>query len=272
MTLPNERTVRRHTFDEAAERYDRIRPGYPSGAFDEIERFAGLGPGSRVLEIGCGTGQATEELARRGYHVVAVELGPSLAVVARRNLGPYPDVEIVTADFERWHLPPDPFDAVVSATAFHWLDPEIRLIKSAEALRSGGALAVIDTDHIAGGSERFFAAVQDCYEQWDRATEPGLRLTPADEIDSNVDELESSGLFAAVEVHRFERDLEYSTSDYIDLLLTYSGHLALEAAARDGLLDCVRVLIDDDNGGRIAKRYLTTVRLARRPAEDREAS
>jgi protein-L-isoaspartate O-methyltransferase len=73
----------RATFDEAAERYDRTRPGYPPAVFDDLAELAGVGPGRRVLEIGPGTGQATVPLAERGCRIVAVELGAGLAAVAQ---------------------------------------------------------------------------------------------------------------------------------------------------------------------------------------------
>src|ERR1700737_2851663 len=100
----------RSTFDEAAELYDRARPGYPSELFDDLAELAGLGPGARVLEIGAGTGQATLPLAERGYIVTAIELGPNLAAVARRKLARFPNVAVTVAEFESWPLPPEPFD------------------------------------------------------------------------------------------------------------------------------------------------------------------
>ena len=92
----------RATFAEDAERYDRARPGYPAAMYDDLVAMTGIGPGSRVLEIGCGTGQATVPLARLGCQIVAVELGAELAELARRNLAAFPDVEVVTAAFESW--------------------------------------------------------------------------------------------------------------------------------------------------------------------------
>src|SRR3712207_5907464 len=80
----------RATFDGAALLYDRVRPGYPEELFDDVVARTGLPRGGRVLEIGCGTGQATVPLARRGYCVLCVELGENLAAVARRNLASYP--------------------------------------------------------------------------------------------------------------------------------------------------------------------------------------
>ncbi len=254
----------RTTFNEDAERYDRARPGYPSALFDDLAKLAGLGPGCRVLEIGCGTGQATMPLAERGCEIVAVELGPELAAVARRKLAPFPGVEVVTANFEQWPLPAAPFDVVLSATAFHWIDPAIRIEKSADALKPGGILATIATEHVAGGTEPFFADMQDCYERWDPATPPGLRLEPADAIPNDPEDVTRSGRFEVPEFRRYTTDIPYTTATYIDVLLTYSGHRALGQPAQKGLLDCIAGLIDARYGGQIVKRYLSELRIARR--------
>ncbi|MGC9540382.1 class I SAM-dependent methyltransferase [Streptomyces sp. UG1] len=255
------------TFDEDAERYDRARPGYPSEMYDDLEELAGAGPGSRVLEVGCGTGQATVPLAGRGCRVTAVEAGPRMAAVARRKLvGAAAGVEVVTAAFESWALPEEPFDVVVSATAFHWIDPAVRVIKAADALRPGGALAVVRTQHVAGGTQEFFTQVQRCYERFDPQTPPGLRLPSPDDVDGSdhAREVARSGRFGATVFRRYERDLTYTTSDYLDLLLTYSGHRALPEDARDGLLACIAGLIDGRYGGRVTKRYLVELGVSRR--------
>jgi protein-L-isoaspartate O-methyltransferase len=117
-----DRDLLRSTFNEDAERYDRARPGYPPVLFGDLAELTSIGPGSRVLEIGPGTGQATRPLAERGCRVVAVELGADLAALAARNLAGFPSVEVVNAAFEDWPLPAEPFDLVLAATAFHWID------------------------------------------------------------------------------------------------------------------------------------------------------
>ncbi|UXY17944.1 class I SAM-dependent methyltransferase [Streptomyces cynarae] len=246
------------TFDEDAELYDRARPGYPPELYDDLADLAGARPGSRVLEVGCGTGQATVPLAERGCRITAVEAGPHMAAVARRNLAGTPAVEVVTADFESWPLPEEPFDAVVSATAFHWIDPAVRTAQAADALRPGGALAVVRSQHVRGGTEEFFIEVQRCYERFDPDTPPGLRPPAAADIDGSdhAEEVARSGRFGPTVFRRYERDLTYTTSDYLDLLRTYSGHRALPEAARNGLLECIAGLIDGRFGGRVTKRYL----------------
>jgi SAM-dependent methyltransferase len=251
------------TFDEDAERYDRARPGYPAALFDDLAALAGLTAGDRVLEIGPGTGQATVPLAERGYRIVAVELGARLAAVARRNLAAFPDVEVVDAAFEEWPLPAERFRAVVAATAFHWIDPEVGLARAAEALAPDGALAIVTTSHVAGGDEAFFAAAQDCYERFMPGTEADERLRPAAELPTQEASLEDGGHFAVAAIRRYERDIAYTTAEYLDVLETYSNHRALDAQRRDGLLRCIAALIDGRHGGRIVKRYLLELAVAR---------
>ena len=262
--MTNHDLARRTTFNDVAELYDRARPGYPAAVFDALEELAGIGPGCRVLEIGCGTGQATLLLAQRGCAIVAVELGSALAAVARRKLAAFPDVHVVVSAFEAWMLPETPFDAVVSFTAFHWLDPAVRVAKSADALRPGGALATIATHHVAGGDEAFFVDVQACYERCVPTTPPGLRLPAADAIPSTSDELDRSGRFERVTSRRYEWERTDATAAYLDLLCTYSDIRALEATVRANLLHDIAHLLDSRYGGRVTKRYLTELRIGYR--------
>jgi SAM-dependent methyltransferase len=256
------------TFDQDAELYDRARPGYPPQLYDDLAELAGVRPGSRVLEIGCGTGQATVPLAERGYRITAVEAGANLAAVARRNLAGAGagTAEVVTARFESWPLPREPFDAVVSATAFHWIDPAVRVAGAADALRPGGALAVVRTQHVRGGTEAFFVEVQRCYERFDPATPPGLVPPDAADVDASdhTAEVARSGRFGPTVLRRYEQDLTYGTSAYLNLLRTYSGHRALPHAAREGLLACVAGLIDGRHGGRVTRRHLVELAVSHR--------
>jgi SAM-dependent methyltransferase len=254
----------RVTFDEDAVLYDRARPGYPAAVFADLADLADLRAGARVLEIGPGTGKATVPLAERGYEIVAVEIGPAMAAVARRNLSRFPGVEVAVAAFETWPLPDTPFDAVVSATAFHWIDPAVGVSKAADALRVGGTLATIATHHVAGGTADFFAEVQACYERWMPGTKPGLRLQAAADVPYESEDVDRSGRFAPAVFRRHEWDAPYSAATYLDVLRSYSGHRALDHANQAGLFDCIASLIETRYGGRIVKRYMTELRVARR--------
>jgi SAM-dependent methyltransferase len=154
----------RTTFEEVPELYDRARPVYPPQIFDDLVALAGLSEDGRIVEIGCGTGQATLPLAERGFEIVCVELGAGLAAIARQKLGPFPKVEIVNALFETWEPSVGGFDAVVAFTAFHWIDPEVRFAKVARMLGEGGALAVVATQHVlTENGDRFWTDVQEDY-------------------------------------------------------------------------------------------------------------
>jgi protein-L-isoaspartate O-methyltransferase len=257
---------RRALFDEAAELYDRARPAYPTALIQDLARLSGVGPSSRVLEIGPGTGQLTVPLAGLGCEIVAVELGPSLAAVARRNLARFPRVTIITSSIESWSPPREPFDLVVSASAFHWLDPATRVAMATRPLALGGTLAVVHTHHVAGGDQEFFESSQNCYRRWDPNTRTDYRLPTVDEVPKGAPELDDCSELGDVDLRRYEWELPYTTEAYRDLLLTYSDHRALDPAPREGLLACISVLIDARFGGRIVKRHLTELRIARRIA------
>lgn len=246
----------RKTFTEDAELYDRARPGYPPAAIDDLAELTGLRPGSHVLEIGCGTGRLTTPLAERGCRVTAVELGPEMAAVARRKLAPFPSVTVVTAGFEDWTLPAEPFDAAVSASAFHWIDPAVRVPKVAAALRPGGALATL-TNHAAGGRTAFYAEVADCYRRLGISATPGLGLPADATTPAYIGELRRSGLFTPVTVRRHEWDLTFSTARFLELLRTSAAHRALAPATQADLLDCVGRVIDEHHGGRLTRRHVT---------------
>ncbi|TCN32096.1 methyltransferase family protein [Kribbella orskensis] len=247
----------RKTFGEDAELYDRVRPTYPHKLYDDLAWLLGNPTRPRVLEIGPGTGQATAPMLKRGWSVKAVELSPDLARVARAKL---PGLEVITADFESWELPPEKFDLVFSATAFHWIDPDIRVQKAADALGPGGMLAVISTEHIAGGSHQLFVDFEDCYQRFN-PDPPGEGLLPADAIPTDSAEFDASGRFGPVEFRRYEWERRYTTAEYLDLLSSYSGHRALTDEARDRLYGCISARIDAV-GGSITKRYLTQLSAA----------
>src|SRR5215467_3582413 len=130
-------------FDEIAAEYDRHRPAYPDELIDQACRIAGLGTGDAVLEVGCGSGQLTRSLAGRGLRMTAVEPGTNLLSLARRNLAGAVEVEFVNDRFEDARLPRERFLAVFSASAFHWVDPEVSWQKAADVLVPGGTLALV---------------------------------------------------------------------------------------------------------------------------------
>jgi SAM-dependent methyltransferase len=130
-------------FNQVAAEYDRHRPTYPEQLIDLACRVAGLERGDQVLEIGCGTGQLTRSLLARGLRVTAIEPGAELAGLAQQRLGSTGELELVNARFEDIRLPHEHFRAVFSASAIHWIDPDVSWQRAADALVPGGTLALI---------------------------------------------------------------------------------------------------------------------------------
>src|SRR5712691_11754010 len=98
-------TDRRHlgqVFNDVPELYDRVRPTYPDELFADLVGITGMHARSSVLEVGCGTGQATRSLAALGCSVTAVEPGAGMAALARERLASFPNVEVETSSFEEW--------------------------------------------------------------------------------------------------------------------------------------------------------------------------
>ena len=261
----------RATFDGAVPLYDEARPGYPEELFDEVVSLSGIPAGGRILEVGCGTGQATLPFARRGYEILCVELGENLAAVARDNAAGYPRVEIRTGDFEEIPLPEEAFDLLISATAFHWLDPAVAYPKAARSLKSGGAIALFWNEHVRTEADGgFFAAAQEVYARvYAREAREifdggyGGPPRPEDLLDRRG-EIEGSGFFGPVVRRSYLWDQSYDVPGYLRVLDTYSGHINLKAGTRTRLYQGIRRLIEDEYAGRIVKGYQTSLYVAHR--------
>jgi SAM-dependent methyltransferase len=245
---------RRTTFDAVADLYDRARPTYPDELFDDLAELAGLGRRSRIVEVGCGTGKATLPLAERGLEITCVELGASLAAVAQRRLALFPAVEVVVADFETWTPQRTDYDALVSFTAYHWIERELRYPKAAEVLREGGAMAIAMVHHVLPpDADPFFLEAQADYEAVGHAGDPP---GPPETVEGFGEEMAASGLFRVAAERRYLWDVEYTADAYVDVLNTYSDHRRWDDASREAFFGLIRARIGLRT---IRKTYLATL-------------
>jgi len=226
---------------------------YPDELIDDLIAETGLDSTSRALEIGCGTGKLTRSLVARGLDVTCVEPGANLAAVAQRIV---PDARIVVARFEDW-TPDDTYDVIACATAWHWLDPAVAPAKAHRLLRTGGTLAVIGTHHvIPHDADPFFIRMQEAY----RAIGEGVDEFPGPEDIRHDDAvaLRATGLFDVRDL-AYLRVIEYDADSYIDVLNTYSGHIAMTDDERATIFDGVRRFAGDE---KIRKHHLFCLHLA----------
>ena len=253
--------------NQVAQLYDRARPGYPAALFDDIVSYANLADDARVLEVGGGSGQATLPMARRGYTIDCLEPGAQMASIARAKLAAFPRVKVTCASFEAYSCPPATYDLLLSATAFHWIDPRIRFQKAHELLKADGTLALFW--HRPAQTEKsraFFEAAQRVYRSVaPELTSDYVQPPQPDAVATEYQRLiPASGYFADLEIRRHYVPTAYSARAYIDLLGTFSDHQRLAEAKRRKLLAGLEQLINEEFAGSIIRETVALLYLARR--------
>lgn len=257
--LPRERRL---TFGQVAALYEQVRPSYPPELVSEVLAYAELRPGERILEVGAGTGKATRQFAAGGHEVVALEPSREMAAIARAVGG---HVAVIESEFESWPLPPVRFGLVISAQAWHWIDPEVRYAKARAALRQDGALAVF-WNHADWSRAPLRSVLEVAYREAAPEFQPSGPMHPASQWGDLVphweNEIDGAEGFGSAEVRSFAWTQRYSRDDYLRLLCTHSDHIVLEPQVRERLMARVAEAIEA-HGGEIEVFYLTRLCLAR---------
>lgn len=259
----------RLSFNQVPEIYDRVRPHYPSALFDRL--FSSLPTNADVVEVGPGTGQATAALLSRNARVTAVEIGPDLARLLQEKLGADERLTVVNDDFENVELPTNSFDAVVSATAYHWVDPAAQVDKPLEVLKPGGVLAVIDLIQVASDIDRgYFDRVRPIYEKYGQARQGWTPPTHESAVPRIAEHLETSARFERVDVHTMPWDQSYDAASYRDLLLSYSGTQMMDEPERSAMVNELVRIVETEFGGSLVRPLVAALTLAqtRHEADD----
>jgi len=265
MTSETDRERLRQTFDTSAALYQRARPNYPDELFADLIAVTGLTRGERLLEVGCATGKATLPLARRGFAITCIELGAHLAAGARHNLVGL-DVQVIEGRFEDWRPSPgEPFALVFAATAWNWIDPVVRYVRAWQALRPGGHLAFWNADHVFPlGGDPFFREIQEVYDGIGEGLPLGNPWTRPGELAEQGAEIEASGLFEVVHVRHFDWERVYEAEGYIELLNTFSGHIAMEDWKRERLYSEIRRRLSRRPDRAVRRHWGAVLHIARR--------
>jgi SAM-dependent methyltransferase len=283
---PSVRESARTVFDGIADAYDRVRPGYPEALFADLRANA-LKPGMAVLEVGCGTGQATRQLAEVAREVWCVELGAALAQRARQNLADLGHVGVLIGSFEEIELPVDPFDLVFSATAFHWVDPSVGFKRVASILKPGGSIALATNAHVAGGTQaEILDDVAALQEEIYPEIGPWRFPSSSDVVTSALAGGDIAHVWARIErsfqeppdvralfepplVRTYEWTATYTTETYLDMLATQSSYIRLDIDRRSRLFDGIAQLIESRLDGAVTKRCLAILAVSTRVGPER---
>ncbi len=116
---------RRHWYSPAARAYQQVRPRYPQAIIDQVMEITGLCDRSSIVEIGCGPAIATPTFAELGCHMVCIEPNPDFYHLAQQSCQVYPRIELINCSFEEWESRGYKFDAVLAASSFHWVSPDL---------------------------------------------------------------------------------------------------------------------------------------------------
>lgn len=260
---------RRHlgeVFNEVAELYDRVRPGYPDRLFADLVSITGLDERSSVLEVGCGTGQATRSLAALGCSVTALEPGPDLAAIARRHLATHDNVTIHTTTFEDWDACGQRFELLIAASSWHWVDPSIGWPRAHELLTPSGWMALLG--HVVvghPGEPEIYAETADLHERFSPGN-PGWGHPPLeDEVRAAAEGwglVADPGTWFGPTLVRWHPTVQQFTGQgFTELLDTTSLYRDLAPQVREPLLEAIAERIRTRLGDRASRRYLSVLRV-----------
>ena len=256
-------------FNEVPELYDRVRPGYPDELFSDLCAITGMHERSSVLEVGCGTGQATRSLAALGCSVAAVEPGADMAALARRRMASFRNVEVETSTFEEWDDRGRHFDALVAASSWHWVDPSIGWQRAHDVLRPGGWVALLG--HVVvrrPGEPEVYAETADLHERFCPGNPDWCHPPLEDEVcatDEGWGQVDDpGGLFGPTIVRWYPTVQWFDGEGFADLLRSQSLYRRLDPDVREPLLDAIAERIRTQMDDRASRRYLSVLRVGQR--------
>ncbi len=263
---PVDRRSGRHLFGRDASGYDRSRPDYPDRVYEVLADRCGLGPGTRLFEVGAGTGQATLPLAAAGARVTAVEPDPQLAAsLVEKVEGEGLEIAIQTTPFEDVSLPAGQFDLGAAATAFHWVEPSVGLVKALRLLRAGGWWAMwwnVFMDETR--PDPFYEATTPILQPLGRGPSAGSGGPPfALDLERRRSELQQAG-FVATEVEVIRWTARLSTERLRALYSTFSSISQLPDDERERVLDAIAAIADKSFGGTVDRPFQTVLYTSRK--------
>ncbi|MGK5534035.1 class I SAM-dependent methyltransferase [Streptomyces sp. URMC 129] len=265
---PHQHRRMAESFGVDPERYDRTRPPYPDTV---IARITAAGPGPDFLDVGCGTGIVARQLRAVGRTVLGIEPDPRMAEFARQT-----GVEAEVATFEAWEPASRTFNAVVSGTAWHWVDPVAGAAKAARVLRPGGVLAPFG--HVYELPAALADALTAAYLQvapdapLRLGSPPGVSMLDAYRglYDKAADGIREAGGFCEPDLWREDWERSYTREELLDLLRTSGGLSSLRPGQVAEVLKDLGAAIDQ-LGGDVTLPYatwgLTAVRTGEPPRQ-----
>ena len=252
-------------YSQVADAYDKTRPRYPQKLVNRALEIAQLFAHARILEIGCGTGTATTAFAELGFSMVCVEPNSEACQIACRNCDRYGTAKIINTTFEEWELEKSQFDAVLAATSFHWVSPQVVYTKAAEALKSDGFLILLWNTPPQPSYEIYQELLDSVYQTY----APGLEGYEAianhqKNLGNIAKKIIDSGKFQNLFSEEIISEVTYDIDDYLALLSTLSPYIAMEADSRNTLFENLSKTLKNNRGSIINLSYLSVLQIVQK--------
>ena len=239
------------TFGDDAASYDRARPGYPSPL---IERFGALlaRRPARIVEVGCGSGKATAAIAPLAFELTAIDISEDLIEIAKGLLGNHRAVRFLHTRFEDAVLESGVYDALVSAQAFHWVDPVTGLKKALQVLRPGGLIALFWNYGCLDQQPRLLRcrdAIMDVaphFDQWPDSSTAAFNR----HADEWLTTLEAQAGLSTCSREDFEWSIDWSPASIVDWLTTHSWWRRLGCEEQNALLPRLSTILSEADSDR----------------------
>ena len=218
----------RKIFDTVPERFDKYRPRYSPELFADLIAYAGIGPDKKVLELGPGTGQATEPVLATGCDYNAIEIGENFFAKMNEKYGKYPNFHIVNDDFITHDFGEQRFDMIYSAATIQWIPERVAFSKTFALLKPGGVLAMMLTSgDYKTPNEALYADIQKVYDALYRPEKLYKDMKEPFDYTHATD----YG-FVDFERREFYGTRVFNAEDYVQYCGTHSDHLAIPEPQR----------------------------------------
>ena len=225
-------------FGSISKLYDKARVSYPPALIQDILNFSGLKT-EKVLDIGCGTGQATILLGEKGFNVTGLDLDCDMVKVAKAKCSFLFNVDFKTGAFEEIEFADRYFNLVLSGMAWHWISSEKHYEKVHRILKNNGVIALFWSYQQKEKSDfvRDVSQIVDKYGGINRGPTGSKVLEIAHD---SIDELKKSNLFTSVEFHEYNEEIQFTKKQYLDLLISYGWVQKLSESKRKEFVDEIK--------------------------------
>ena len=261
-----ERSEGRRLFGSDPAAYELGRPGHATRVYDVLVERCGVGPGTRVVEVGPGTGQATRRLLELGADLVIVEPNAELAAYLEDTLGQR--LTLLRGTLEETDLGAGGFDLAAAASSFHWVDERVGLARLLTSLRPSAWCAIWWTLFGADAEpDAFHAATSSMLDGLDTSPTQGEEGRPRHALDRErrVSALVAAG-FVEVDHELATWEVSWDPAGIRALYGSFSPILRLDAPRRNEILDEIARIAADEFEGRVTRRLTTSLYTARKPS------